>query len=126
VTNYSIPQTRIPAFRHPDCKGVSRKPKTRDQQWQENVRALNGNMASARKTVDVPIPMPQAHVVKGGSYYLRWSAVPAGDRPRMQAYRKVKCVATGKPGGGYVSVAWDMEPEETVPVAWLADAPEWI
>ncbi len=123
--NISLPQTRIPAFRHPDCKGVSRKPKTREQLVNENVRALNGNMASARKTVDVPVPMRPAHVVKGGAYYLRWSAVPAGDRARMQAYRRTQCRAIASASGDYTEVSWDGEPAEMVPASWLADAPEW-
>ena len=124
--NFSLPQTRIPPCRYRDCKGISRKPKTRDQLVEENVRALNGNMASARKTVDVPIPMPQAaHITRGGAYYLRWSAVPAGDRARMQAYRRVQCRAIASASGEYAEVSWDGEPAEVVPVAWLADAPEW-
>ena len=49
-----------------------------------------------------------------------------GDRVRMQVYRHVQCRAIASTDGDYAEVSWDGEPAETVPVAWLADAPEWI
>jgi hypothetical protein len=128
MSNFSIPQTRIPAFRHRDCKGISRKPKTREQLSDEEARAYHRPNATCKPRVDVPVPMPQAHVAPGKVVYLRWSEVDDEHRQTAQSRRLARGVVTSWPGDwerDMVMVSWDFDSGELWPAAWLADAPEW-
>jgi hypothetical protein len=127
MTNFSIPQTRaIPPCRYKDIRPPTRKPKTRELSVAENARAYHNTNATARRTVDKPVPMPQATGLLAGSVvYLRWSAVPDEARPRMTQRRNTRGVVT-LTNAIYSKVSWDGEAAERVPAEWLADAPEWI